>query len=315
MLLSRVADSLYWGARYLERAEDTARIIRSYTDVIVDLPTSVASSWTPLLAVLGSDDNVAGMSIGENDVVRFLMVDDTNPGSIVTSIAEARRNLRSTREVLPREAWQAVNDLHLHVSSHGDGAVDRRGRARFLTRVIEDSQRVDGVLTAAMTRDEAYEFWRLGQALERADMTTRVLGVRATGLLESSTDPDRTSDDAVQWMGVLRSLSALQMYQRATRGPIAGPDVVGFLLHDRRFPRSVAHGLSRVREALQLLPRSDQPRRALEQAEAALADVTVDATDGRRLDDATDRLQIALAVVHAAVTSTYLDGRHDELDD
>lgn len=308
MLLSRVADSIYWGARYLERAEDTARVVRSYTDVIVDLPTTVSSSWTPLLAILGNGEHFTASPASERDIVRFLTVDDSNPGSIVSSISGCRRNLRSTREVMPREAWHAVNDLHLHVSAQSTSAVERRGRARFLGRVIEDSQRVDGVLTAAMTRDEAYEFWRLGQALERADMTTRVLGVRATGLLESTSVGEGGRDDAVQWMGVLRSLSALQMYQRSVRGPISGADVVDFLLHDTRFPRSVAHGLMRIREALGTLPGAATCRRALERAEAALSDVPFDITDGRQLDDATDRLQLALAEVHLAVTSTYLDG-------
>jgi uncharacterized alpha-E superfamily protein len=310
MLLSRVADSLYWGARYIERAEDTARIVRSYTDVMVDLPTSVGATWTPLLAIAGSREEFEAVhdSTDEREIVRFLVADESNPGSVVGSITTGRNNLRATREVLPREAWQAVNDLYLYTSSNRESGVDRRSRARFLTRIIEEGQRIDGVLTAAMSRDEAYEFWRMGEALERADMTTRVLGVRASALLDPGVSGD---SESVQWMGVLRSLSALQMYQRATRGSIDGVDVVEFLLHDHRFPRSVSSCLNRVGEALGRLPRAEAPFEALAAAVAVREGIVVDEVDGAALDDAMDRMQVALDMVHASISATYLDVTHD----
>ena len=121
----------------------------------------------------------------ERDIVRFLVADASNGGSVVSSVASARENLRTTREVLPREAWQAVNDLYLFTSRDAEGGVDRRSRARYLGRVISDCQRLDGVLSGMMSRDQAYELWRLGQMVERADMTTRVLGVRAASLLSA----------------------------------------------------------------------------------------------------------------------------------
>ena len=220
MLLSRVADNLYWGARYLERAEDTARLVRNFTELILDLPRGVASSWEPLLAVAGSRAEFDALHdrARESDIVRFLVADQSNGGSVVSSVAAGRENLRTTREVLPREAWQAVNDLYLFTNRDTESGVDRRSRARFLGRVITDCQRLDGVLSGMMCRDQAYELWRLGQMVERADMTTRVLGVRAASLL--STPPDAHDYDEVQWMGVLRSVTAMQMYQRSQRGPI-----------------------------------------------------------------------------------------------
>ena len=121
----------------------------------------------------------------------------------------------------PREAWQTVNDLHLYVGANAVGGVERRSRARFLSRVISDGQQLDGVMTTTMNRDEAYELWRLGESIERADMTTRVVGVRAAALLAEGwaqlPDDGQTVaevHDDVQWMGLLRSVSALQMYQR-----------------------------------------------------------------------------------------------------
>ncbi len=303
-LLSRVAEQLYWAARYLERAEDTVRVVRAYTDVLVDLPTSVSSSWEPLLAITGTKSLHASLhdQPDETSIVKFLIADDENPNCVVNCIAIARENLRSAREVLPREAWQVVNDLYLYVASHRSDGVSRRSRARFAERVIADSQRLDGILSAVMNRDHAYEFLRIGQALERADMTTRVLGVRAAALVDGGADVFAE----VQWMGVLRSLSALQMYQRATASPISGEAVIDFLLHDRAFPRSVMSCLLSVRDSLSRLPRGDQLATVLADVFETAAQVSGDATDGAELDAETDLLQVALGSLNNAIISTYV---------
>ncbi len=309
MLLSRVADHVYWGARYLERAEDTARVVQSFAELILDLPTGVASSWEPLLAVVGSRDlfDARHVRTEEGDIVRFLVADEANLGSVVASIAQSRENLRAAREVLPREAWQAINDLYLFSSGDREAGVDRRSRSRFLTRVVTESRRLDGVLAASMRRDEAYELWRLGQSLERADMTTRVLGVRAASLLAANAVGFEEFDD-VQWMGVLRSLTALQMYQRTHRGPIDGASVVRFLLFDATFPRSVAGSAQRIRVALGRLPRPDATLSAVDEVDEVLSSITAEADDGRVLDAAMDRVQLALAGVHDQVYDAFIRG-------
>jgi uncharacterized alpha-E superfamily protein len=313
MLLSRVADNIYWGARYMERADDTARVVRSFTEVLLDLPVGVASSWEPLLAVVGGreqfDEGHARAS--ESDIVRFLVADPSNFGSVVSSVAHARENLRTTREILPRDAWQTVNDLYLFTQRDAESGVDRRTRNRFLSRVVSEHQRLDGVISGAMHRDEAYELWRLGQALERADMTTRVLGVRAFALLAAPAGDDDYDDyDEVQWMGVLRSVTALQMYQRSTRGPIVGSGVVEFLLFDRQFPRSVAGCLERVRSALLRLPRSDRTLPAADALDALLirlrAGLRAFGGDGEELDAAMDEVQVALAHLNDEVYDTFV---------
>jgi uncharacterized alpha-E superfamily protein len=281
-------------------------VVRTFTEVLLDLPVGVASSWEPLLAVAGSRElfEEGHARTNESDIVRFLVADESNPGSVVSSVASARENLRTTREVLPREAWQAVNDLYLYTQRDSESGVDRRTRARFLSRVIGESQRLDGVVSGAMHRDEAYELWRLGQVVERADMTTRVLGVRAAALLAA---PDTVDDyDEVQWMGVLRSLSAMQMYQRATRGPIVGAGVVSFLLFDRQFPRSVAGCLERARAALLRLPRPDRTLPAVDDLDRLLAGLHASADDGTALDAAMDDVQAALGDLNVAVHETFV---------
>jgi uncharacterized alpha-E superfamily protein len=317
VLLSRVADSLYWGARYLERAEDTARIVRSYTELVIDLPTSALSTWEPLLAVAGSSvlfEQQHEGTIGELPIVRYLVADQNNPGSISSSVESARENLRTTREIIPREAWQTVNDLYLYVGSNAAGGVERRSRARFLGHLIGECQQLDGVMTTVMNRDEAYELWRLGQSLERADMTTRVVGVRAAALLGAErrkADGDAIADihDDVQWMGLLRSVSALQMYQRATRGPIDGAAAVRFLLLDPTFPRSVASCATRIREALSRLPRSRRTLPVMDELERVLAASASGDDDGASLDAAMEDVQAALAAINDVVHEAFVRSR------
>jgi len=311
MLLSRVADNLYWGARYLERAEDTARLVRAYTELVIDLPVRVSSSWEPLLAVAGGrlDFDEFHLQATETDIVRFLVTEGTNPGSITSSVAHARENLRTTREVLPREAWQTINDLSLYVGANASSGVERRTRSRFLSRVIADSQQLDGVMSTSMSRDAAYELWCLGQALERADMTTRVVGVRAASLLATRDDhADHVGGvyEDVQWMGLLRSVSALQMYQRRTRGPIDPVGAVRFLLFDPQFPRSVACCVNRMRDALGALPKPDLTLPSVDRLDEVLADIPTRADDPVALDAAMDRVQAGLAAVNDCVGDAFI---------
>jgi len=307
-LLSRVAERIYWGARYVERAEDTARIIRSYSDLIVDLPTELPVKWEPLVALTGNSTGrrASEQSLGETEVMRLLLADPENLGSIVSVLARARENLRTTREVLPREAWYTLNGLQQYVASESERAIGRRTRDRYLGRVIDESRRLDGVLESTMTRAYPYHMWRLGRLLERADMTTRVVGVRAASILQLQALNLPDDYDEVQWMAALRSVSALQMYQRATRGPIEGPSVVQFLLYYARFPRSVLGCLEEMRVvAVQLPPRSEVIS-AIDWAINALLASAPDTKEGALLDAAMEAFQQALAEIGDAIHEHYL---------
>lgn len=309
-LLARTADRLYWGARYVERAEDTARVVRAYSDLVVDYPSEELLRWEPLAALTGSDDTIeipAGDPSGEFTVLRSLVADRSNPSSIVSTVSAARANLRTTREVMPREAWQAINQLSQYVDATASGAVERQLRDRFLVRVIEISRRLDGILESTMSRGDAYRMIRLGRLIERADMTTRVLGVAAAGLLQlEETDRDELIIDEVRWMSVLRSVSALQMYQRAVRGPIDGMHVVKFLMYHSAFPRSVQGCFDEIRGVMSCLPNSDDVLTALADAESVLHTLTPDASEGRRLDQSMERVQVAIADIAAVLHDTYV---------
>ncbi len=280
-------------------------MLRAYGDVLADLPTASAR-WNPLVTISGSGvvlPRVLGSDEGQ--VAQFLIADREHPNSIVNTIERSRENLRTCREVLPREAWQTLNDLSIYVRGAAVTSVERRRRDRFLARVIDESRRLDGVLQSTMTRDEVFEMWRLGRYIERADMTTRVLGVRAASLLSL---PAGAVDEfaEVQWMGVLRSLSALQMYQRATRGPIDGPAVVRFLLFDHRFPRSVAGCLAEMRTSILRLPEYSTVLGAVEAADRQLRRSRPAADDGAALDAAMEAVQGSLARLDQVMYEQYV---------
>jgi uncharacterized alpha-E superfamily protein len=305
-LLSRVAEHLYWAGRYLERAEGTARIVREHTHLLVDLPTSVPLTWEPLLAITGTREafDAHYERADELSIVRFLIADRQNVGGVLMSVEHARENLRTTREVLPREVWQAVNDLYLFVASHHGEGVARRSRSRFLERVIGDVMRVSGIVDATMSRDEAEEFLRLGRLVERADVTTRVIDVRAAGLMAEPPAGIDTYDD-VQWMSVLRSLSALQMFHRSTRSGIDGGGSLRFLLLDARFPRSVAWCLEEIAQTLVQLPRADLALPACEDAMARLTRAPMENPTGPALHTLADDLQLAIHSISNSIADTY----------
>lgn len=307
VLLSRNADRLFWAARYVERAEDTSRLVQEFgelfDDMPVDDPDETDRRWAPLLAVCG-DRSLLASDATERDVVRTLVCDPEQPGSVAACVAAARANLRTTREVLPREAWHVVNDLSLFMDTEASRAEDRRFRSHVLGRVTNDSRRLDGILTSSMTRDSAWHMWRIGRYVERADMTSRFVGVRAATLMARR--EDALKYDEVQWMGVLRALSALQMYQRSTRGPIEATSVVRFLLFDSLFPRSIRFCLDEIDRSLGVLTRADTVRRAVDDARTALIATMGTTADGADLDRAMDWVQTLIGKVNDAVTDRYL---------
>jgi len=311
VLLSRTAGRLYWGARYMERAEDTARIVRAYNDLVVDYPSQELLSWKPLVAIHGSDEEVTvdwdHDPAGEKAVLSHILSDHDNPSSIVSSVKVARENLRTTREVMPREAWQAVNQLSQYVDATAGAAVERQLRDRFLLRIIEISRRLDGVLESTMSRGRAYSMLRLGRLVERADMTTRVLGVAAAGILVGEMNDVEVVNEQVRWMSVLRSVSALQMYQRSDHGPIDGLHVVRFLLYWEMFPRSVQGCLDEIATVLAGMPRCTPLLGVLEDTRAVLSGADPSNTEADTLDRSMEKVQHAIANLSDAITSTYAD--------
>ena len=317
-LLSRVAGRLYWGARYIERAEDTARIIRAFHELAIDQPGPARVRWEPLATVAGTSVDLtstepADRDGGEEAVLHHLIADRSHPSSISSCVAAARENLRTTREVMPREAWLVLNGLSQQVDDGAATAVSRQFRDRFLGQVIGDSRQLDGVIESTMTRAHPYRMWRLGRLIERADMTTRVLGVRAASLLVVDAGVDSESGlethlhEEVQWMGVLRSVSALQMYQRATHAAIDGAAVVRFLLFYSPFPRSVQGCIDELRTVVMALPSPQAVIAALDHSQTVLDHCDPIVSDGGALDDAMEDCQRSIAAINQAILERFVE--------
>ena len=312
MLLARMAEAVYWAGRHLERAEGTARIVQVHTDAHVDMPVGEDVGWEPLLAIAGVDSEFAerystasgpdDASAAEEDVIEFLLHGDGNASSILASLTAARENLRTARPVVPREAWEACNDLWLSSTDHLAEADSREGRVRWLRRVIAGCQCIHGILLGTMSRDEAMSFLVLGQNIERADLTTRVLDVRSDSLHPLGADDPY---DVVHWMAVLRSLAAYQPFRRAMPARPQGGSTLRFLLQDDRFPRAVGACLTEARAQLKILPHSERAQEACQNASMVVASAPVArlAVDG--LAEFLEDVQLALVEIHDRIDDTY----------
>ena len=303
-LLARVGEHLYWAARQLEHAEGVSRVVREHTHVLADMPTSVPLTWEPLVRIGGDPELFAELfpHPDETSVIRFLVSSPDNAESIAGAVERARENLRACREVVPTEAWVVANDLHLYVAAQRGAGLDRGGRARLLERVIDDHQRFLGILLGNMSRDAAFTLMRLGRHIERAVLTTRVLDVRAEPLLGPPT-ADRYDD--VQWIGVLRALSALHMYHRTVGEPVSAPTTMRFLLLEPTFPRSVAYCLSSVLSLLDELPAADEVTAACGTATALLEELDPHAASAEQLHRAAHLLVDALEDLQIRVSESY----------
>jgi uncharacterized alpha-E superfamily protein len=309
-MLSRVADNLYWFSRYVRRAENMARLVDVSSQLQLDLPRGARLAWRPLVDTLGAGAEFERLhgdeeASTEADIVRFLLVEAENPLALRGVVGNARETLRTVRETLPQDCWVAINDLHLHIESSADRAASRRYRQDFLGRIIDGCMHVSALLTANVSRDTGFQFLRLGTAIEQADMTSRIIDTAAAGLIQARSDDDAEAFQVMQWMSVLQSLAAYQMYRRHLRQKVSVEPALEFLLKNREFPRSVLFCLSRIQGILPQMPQ----RKAVEQAFRSVMGLVFDAKPERLASvgpcDFVDRLQVELAGLHAAVHESY----------
>ncbi len=304
-MLSKVAERLYWMTRYLERAEDTSRLVRVYGGLLIDLPRSTGLGWSEILEVLGSAAacKELGRNRSERLRLRFLLADLDNPGSVLASIRASRENARTTRDVIPTEAWQAVNELYLYGTRQLNRAVGQRHRDETLTTVVEQCQQIAGLLAGTMSHGPAYQFVRTGRYLERADMTSRVIEA-AAGLLLGGRG-ELTNYDNTLWIAVLRCLSGYQMYRQYVRRRINAADVIGFLLKDSAFPRSLNYCVRELESACGELPNATAPRREAAQLGRQLGRLKPGRLDIAELHALLDELQLQFASLHEAIATTW----------
>lgn len=303
-MLARHAENLFWAGRYIERAEDTARILDvTYHGLLEAAPTEAAEAWQDVLTVLGlgHDFERRGPAVDAVSVSEFLVSEADNPGSIVSAVARSRDNLRSARELVTTDVWAAVNRFHLDMRARDLRADIERQPHELYAFVKQRCQLVAGVAAETMPRDDGWRFLQVGWMLERAEMACRLLDVRFAG-------EERVGFH--HWLGTLKSASASEAYRRAYHGSMDPADVLEFLLLSPRFPRSVLFCLHRVESELATLARDDgqplsRPERLLGRLRAELEyrDVQEILADG--LHGYLDALQRGVRHVAEAVATAY----------
>ncbi len=307
-MLSRVAESLFWMSRYVERAENVARFLAVNDYLALDLPGDI-DIWKPL--VNAADDTALFEElfdeVNPDNVAAFMSSCTRNPNSILSSIQAARSNARSVREFITLEMWEELNGLYLMLRSLPP---DTRIPAHRLNDVIRYCQLLFGITDATMSHGEGWEFTRMGRALERADKTSRIMDVRNFLLLPSGPANARPYDD-ILWAALLRSISGLEMYRKQHR-QLVPRRVVAFLMLDEEFPRSVHHCLISAEEAVRAI--SDTPSRTfhnraeqlLGRLRAELDYLNVDEIMAMGVHEFVDEIQFKLNGVNDAIFDTYV---------
>jgi len=305
-MLSRVAERLYWLGRYVERAENTSRLVAVNNNLMLDMPSSADYIWDSLLGILaaGAEFGARYSTASERNVIRWIVAEEANSSSLVSSLRAARENARTVREVMPSESWELINDLYWAAQEGAEAALARKSRPSYLDQIVLKSQQFAGMLQNSMSHREPYLFIQLGAMLERLDMTSRIVDVGAASV-QKRVGTSLAAYENILWMNVLMSLSAYQMYRQQVRERVNGPDVVRFLLHDNAFPHAIAFGVDALEHALGQLPRSRLPLQANRRLLQKLGRANPDTLLGEGLHAFIDELQIEFANLHEAVVNTW----------
>jgi uncharacterized alpha-E superfamily protein len=263
-MLSRIAESLFWIGRYVERADDTARILDTYLHHILEDASVETTACRSLFEVMGRPLPADGEPLGVKEVLEQLAYDQQAPSSIAGALAAGRLNARNARDSVSSEMWEALNHTYLDMPDRRRRAL-RTGPHRFFQWVKERCALTSGVADSTMSRDDGWRFLALGRSIERADMTARLVTTLAVG------------GSVPTWPTLLRSCGAYEAYLRTYRGRVTDLTAAEFLLLDRLFPRSMFSALSSAEECLSLLDSgggrvgiSDAAHRALGRARTSL---------------------------------------------
>ncbi|MDV3000870.1 MAG: hypothetical protein N5P05_002476 [Chroococcopsis gigantea SAG 12.99] len=311
-MLSRVADSIYWLNRYIERAENIARFMDVNLNLMLDVPANLVQQWEPLVLTTG-DLSEFKTRYGEataESVVQFLTFDTKYNNSIVSCLRAARENARSVREIISSEMWEQVNGFYLMVTEAAHH-YPNLPLPSFFNGVKLASHRFAGVMDATMTHNEGWHFGHMGRLQERADKTARILDVKYYYLLPSAQWVG-TPLDQVQWIALLRSVSAYEMYRKQLRR-ITPTSVAEFLILDREFPRSIHFCLRELERCLHQVTGtpvgtwSNKAERKLGKLCAELGYLTIEDIIEIGLHEFLDQIQSRINEVGSKMSETFFD--------
>ncbi|HLH01567.1 MAG TPA: alpha-E domain-containing protein [Bryobacteraceae bacterium] len=302
-MLSRVADSLYWMSRYLERADHNARVLESnYNSLLNPAKESRVSRWNSITRSLGLDSDLSN-----NDAPWSLLSFIAQPGnrsSILGSIASARENASQVREQISSEMWERLNRLYHEVTATSTRAEFGSEPIRFLSLFREGAYAFHGVTESTIPHGEAWHFIQLGKYIERAD------GICA--VLDASYSSPEDADD-LDWIGLLTSCSALDAFRKVHTASLKAECVIEFLLLDPDFPHTVRYSIERVQYALSaiasltLTRHSRRIERMIGTLRSSLAYVQIEEVMARDLHSYLIRIREQCKALHRAVHEVYID--------
>ncbi|HVM96479.1 MAG TPA: alpha-E domain-containing protein [Candidatus Acidoferrales bacterium] len=266
-MLSRIADSLHWMSRYLERADNTALLIEINLLYLLEAEDQLteAAQWRPLLAICGSEaaysETYKGAPITANRVIQFLTQQRANPNAIRSSLRLARENARVVRDRISKEMWEAMNQMWLQVDRQLSGPLLPERAAGFYSEVRSGVARFHGITVSSMMRGQPFNFYLLGTFLERTDMTARILDVKYH-LLLPDTSMVGSPLDFYQWAALLKSLSGFEAFRRNYHAGLRPIDVAQFIIFEPDFPRSLRFSLDRMKQAIDELAETARDERS-----------------------------------------------------
>lgn len=255
-MLSRVACSLYWMARYIERAENIARIVDVNLQLLLDIrhldEKKLAEYWLPIVQATGDEESFFKLHprATAQAVTEFLVFQNENPNSLVQAVCQARENARMVRDQITLEIWEELNRLYLFIRSPQAREVWRRSPSEFFQEVKAASLQFVGIVNATLIHNEGWWFVQTGQFIERADKTTRILDVRYQSLPERGAVTSITQSHSLEWAAVLRSCSAWDAYKSINGADVHPRLVAEFLLLDDTFPRSLRFCVAELNRAV-----------------------------------------------------------------
>ncbi|SMB79160.1 alpha-E domain-containing protein [Deinococcus hopiensis] len=258
LLLSRLAENLFWIGRYVERAENTARLLNVNYSASLEMPGRARDSWRPLLELTGGEAQLRAKygRVDTRTISAWLSFDRDNPSSIASSVARARENARGLRDRLPSEMWEAINRTYLGLCFQNEDLLSRDGLTEYCDSARDASQFFFGIAFATFPRDEGWSFLRAGQMLERGDNMLRVLQSTHRGEdRQALSDPKQHAVQDLRWVSVLKGASAYEAYRKRVHTGIVPERVEEFLLLDEFFPRSVRYSAENLDDALAQIDR------------------------------------------------------------
>lgn len=311
-MLSRVADSLYWMGRYLERAENIARFLDVNWHLTLDMAMMQQSHWSALVSVSGDKEFYERLYDDDtkDNVIRFLTIDSAYPNSIWSCLNMARENARAVRDMIPLEMWELINVFFHRIDKEAKNPVEVFDNPyTFCDEVKKANLTLSGLASDAMDHDEAWHFFNLGRTLERADKTSRILDVKYFVLLPAIQDVGAVVD-MVQWAALLKATSSFQAY-RHNVGKISPVGVAGFMLMSHSFPRSVLYSLTEAQRLMHGITGtrigyfSNDAEKLLGQLCAELSFHSIEDVMEKGLHQFTDRLQVKMNEIDKAVFRTF----------